>query len=306
MRRRPLTHQKQPVSPYKQILLEFLSGRNNINKVYRKLRQTGLPGLAYKQKTVDAIKYLERAGLVVDVSGLKRHKSGKEQQKELTPLGHELAELIENIGNYDRSYSELKAAYREHFSFQSKPKDNTVLANILRSRRWTEQEIGYYLINQKTWPHGDYGFQYKSPWTIINIVLAKYSILVADYKPNQIAKDIMNKLLLDVIVGHLSSIFENVTTIQRQSMLENATNKTFNDISDVNGIFDYHFMNKHVEDVLLATFSVLKPPREKIVKEIKQINYAIPISESFENNEKTINHHRQMIGLLEKVLAKLP
>jgi hypothetical protein len=65
-------------------------------------------------------------------------------------------------------------------------------------------------------------------------------------------------------------------------------------------------MNKHVEDVLLATFSVLKPPREKIVKEIKQINYAIPISESFENNEKTINHHRQMIGLLEKVLAKLP
>jgi hypothetical protein len=89
-------------------------------------------------------------------------------------------------------------------------------------------------------------------------------------------------------------------------MLENATIKTFNDISYVNGIFNYHFMNKHVEDVLLATFCVLKPPREKIVKEVKQINHTIPICEGFEGNEKTINHHRQMIGLLEKVLTKLP
>jgi hypothetical protein len=141
---------------------------------------------------------------------------------------------------------------------------------------------------------------------IINIVLAKYSILLANYNPNQIAKDIMNKLLLDIIVEHLSSIFENVTTIQGQSMLENATYKTFNDINDVSGIFNYHFMNKYVEDVLLATFCLLKPPKDKIVKRIKEINSAIPISESFEGNEKTINHHRQEIGLLEKVLTKLP
>jgi hypothetical protein len=171
---------------------------------------------------------------------------------------------------------------------------------------WREDEIGYYLIDHKYWPHGDYGFQYKSPWMIINIVLAKYSILLANYNPNQIAKDIMNKLLLDIIVEHLSSIFENVTTIQGQSMLENATYKTFNDINDVSGIFNYHFMNKYVEDVLLATFCLLKPPKDKIVKRIKEINSAIPISESFEGNEKTINHHRQEIGLLEKVLTKLP
>jgi hypothetical protein len=142
---------------------------------------------------------------------------------------------------------------------------------------------------------------------IINILLAKYSILLADYNPNQIAKDIINKLLLDIIVDHLTSIFENVTTIQGQSMLENATNKTFNDINDVSGIFNYHFMNKYVEDVLLATFCLLKPPKERIEKTIKETkNFALPISESFEGNEQTINHHREVIGLLEKVLNKLP
>jgi hypothetical protein len=141
MKRRPQIQIKQPVSPYKQILLEFLNGRSNVNAIYRKLQQTGLRGLAYKQKTVDAIKYLEQAGFVNDVSGLKRHKSGKEQPKELSVLGRELAELMKSIEDYDRSYSELKAEYRKHFSFQSKPKDDTILKNILRSRGWKEDEI---------------------------------------------------------------------------------------------------------------------------------------------------------------------
>jgi hypothetical protein len=123
MRRRPLVQVRQPVSPYKQILLEFLNGRSNVNAMYRKLRQTGLHGLAYKQKTVDAINYLEKAAFIADVSGLKRHKSGKEQPKELSVLGRELAELIKGIEDYNRSYSELKVEYRKHFGFHSKPKD---------------------------------------------------------------------------------------------------------------------------------------------------------------------------------------
>lgn len=306
MKRRPLAQTKQTVSPYKQILLEFLHGRSNVNAIYRKLRQTGLHGLAYKQKTVQAIKYLEKAEFVKDVSGLKRHKSGKEQSKELSVLGRELAELMKSIEDYDRSYSELKAEYRKYFSFQSKPKDNTILKNILKSRGWREDEIGYYLIARKTWPHGDYGFQYKSPWMIINILLAKYSVLVANHNPNQIAKDIMNKLLLDIIIDHLSSIFENVTAIQGKSMIENITSKTFNDIDDVLGIFSYRFMNKHVEDVLLATFCILKPPRRLIEKRIESLNSSAPVRESFEGNEKTIYHYQQVISLLEKVLTKSP
>ena len=148
-------------------------------------------------------------------------------------------------------------------------------------------------------------FQYKSPWMIVNVLLAKYSTLLANYNSNQIVKDIMNKLLLDIIVENLSSIFENVTTIQGQSMLENATTRTFNDINDVFGIFNYHFMNKHVEDVLLKTCSILKPPRGLVEKRIKSLNSAITISESL-GNEQTVNHHRQVIGLPEKVLIRLP
>jgi hypothetical protein len=236
----------------------------------------------------------------------QRHKSGKEQPKELSVLGRELAELMKSIEDYDRSFAELKAEYRRHFSFQSKPKDNAILKNILKSRGWKEDEIGYYLIVHKNWPQGDHGFQYKSPWMIINILLARYSTLLADYKPNQIAKDIMNKLLLDIIVEHLSCIFDNITTIQRQSMLESATSKTFNDIDDVIGIFNYRFMNKHVEDVLVATLSVLKPPRRLIEKRIESLNSSAPIREGFEGNEETICHYRQVIGLLEKILTSLP
>jgi hypothetical protein len=56
--------------------------------------------------------------------------------------------------------------------------------------------------------------QYKSPWMVINILLANYSILIDDYKPNQTAKDIMNKLLIDIIIDQLFSILESLTTIQ--------------------------------------------------------------------------------------------
>src|SRR6266496_6820288 len=100
MRRRPLSRTKKPISPFKHILLVLLDGRSTENAIYRQLVQTGLPGLAYKQKIVHAIKYLEKGGFVVDISGLKRHKKGKEQPKELTAIGRELAELIYSIDQY--------------------------------------------------------------------------------------------------------------------------------------------------------------------------------------------------------------
>jgi hypothetical protein len=35
------------------------------------------------------------------------------------------------------------------------------------------------------------------------------------------------------------------------------------------GLFKYHFVNEYVEDVMLATFSILNPTREIMMKKLK-------------------------------------
>lgn len=230
MKYKPVTHKLKPphqvVNHAKHVLLLLLDGGKGTNEIFLKGRQTGLT--SYKRDVLDAIKTLQQAELIDEIPDPDH---SQRRIKQLTPLGKELTKLMENIESYNKSYWELYDVMVKNFGINwSNIKDDFVLANILRDKKWTEDEIAEFIIIDKYKPRAIHEFQCNCPWPIILTVLAKYSVLVDDYKPNQIAKIIMNKFIIDIVTEQLSSILENVTVLKRESMLENITNNIIRDV----------------------------------------------------------------------------
>lgn len=309
MRRRPLTRAKEPISPYKQILLGLLCGRSNVNSIYRKLRQTGLHGLSYKQKTVDAIKYLEKAGFVADVSGLKRHRSGKEQPKELTVLGRELAELMDNIDQYYRSFSTLTDAIGRNFGviymdpqyyviqddgipitkIQQSGEQNTVLRNILRSKGWPGEAIDrsdeLYLETLEL-------RELLSPESIFNMVAIRYASIISKFNLDErvdqiLKKDIMHEIITNIISEHVSFMFKEMDKLnclfQTNGLDTQVTIDAF-----INGFVEHQlnlttdlmyrqrrlhatFIEKEMIDTLVSVISISKPSQRYVEDKIESI-----------------------------------
>lgn len=309
MRRRPLTLLKQPVSPYKQILLELLHGRSNVNSVYRKLRQTGLRGLAYKQKTLDAIKYLEKAGFIADVSGLKRHRSGKEQPKELTALGRELAQLMCSIDQYYLSFSKLTDMIRQTFgvpymypkyqdivtpeipmtNIQEVRKQNTVLRNILRSKGWSSKAID----QSSELYHKALGLRgILSPELILSIVTTRYAFIISkfnlDDKVDQtIKRDILNEIITNSFSEYVSFMFKEmdklnalyrINRFDTQFTIDTVINRVVENelslsIDAINGeeYLDNPFIEKEAIDLLASAVYISRPNPQYIEKRIESL-----------------------------------
>ena len=73
---------------------------------------------------------------------------------------------MDNIESYNKSYSELKYAIRENFSFNwSNIQDDSVLRNILRDRKWAEDDISRFINVDKHWVTAVHNFVSTSPYT---------------------------------------------------------------------------------------------------------------------------------------------
>jgi RNA polymerase Rpb2, domain 6 len=77
----------------------------------------------------------------------------------------------------------------------------------------------FFIIIDRYRPHSVRQFESNSPWWIIYILLAKYSMLTVDYKRNQTAKIILNQIIIDIMTEQLFFILENVKTVRGESML---------------------------------------------------------------------------------------
>jgi hypothetical protein len=306
MRRRPLTKPRETVSPYKQILLELLDGKRNVNYIYKRLRQTGLRGLAYKQKILHAIKYLEKAGFVVDVSDLKRHKSGVEQFKELTVLGKELAELMNSIDLYYSSFSRLTDIIVQVFgvpylcpdslafevsNMQEIDQKNFVVRNTLRGKGWSSEAIdraGYIYqgaLNQR--------MMYSPDW-IFNIVMMRYAAIISRSSVNDndevdqvLKKDILNGIITNAISGYISYMFKEMDRLNSLYQT-NRLDKRFTIDAAISDFIEWMlkitgmvgsgeyldkgynmFIEKEALDTLASIVSIAKPRSEYVDKEIE-------------------------------------
>jgi DNA-binding HxlR family transcriptional regulator len=304
MKYKPVLGKSKPahqiVNHAKHILPLLLDGGKGSNEIFLKGQQTGLT--SFKHDVLDAIKTLQEAELI-DETPDPAHS--QKRNKHLTPLGKELAELINNIATYNKLYSELKDAIIRNFSFDwSNIKDDSVLRNILRGRGWAEEEIARFIDVDKRWGTAAHDFASTSPWSVIRILLAKYSMIISDYKPNQIAKSTVDKFIIDFMTEQLFLILDNVTNMQRRSMLYDTTSYIVADIRKqitfLGNLFqDYSFMDRYIENVILATFIILEPDRELIKRERDFFKF---------NVKDNLRPQTPQIfaSLLDKVLTKLP
>lgn len=305
MKYKPVVQKNKPadkiVKHAKHILPLLLDGGKGSNEILLKGRQTGLT--SYKKDVLDTIKTLQKAELIDEIADPTHSQRLIER---LTPLGRQLAELMRNIKSYNKSYSELKDAIRSNFSFDwSNIKDDSVLKNILRHRRWADYDISRFVDIDKRWGTAPHDFAYTSPWSVLRILLAKYSMLISDYKPNQIAKSVVDKLIIDLMTEQLYSILDNVTNMQRRSMLYDTTNYIVGDIQKQivglggNLFYHYRFMDGYIENVIVTTFTILGPDRE-LIKQVRDF-YKINVKDHLRPDNPQI-----YASLLDKILTKLP
>src|SRR5215212_3859958 len=94
----------------KHILPLLLDGGKGSNEIFSKGQQTGLT--SYKHDVLDTIKTLQEAELIDEIPDPSH---SQRRIKNLTPLGKELAEMINNIWSYNKSFSDLKDAIIRNF-----------------------------------------------------------------------------------------------------------------------------------------------------------------------------------------------
>lgn len=339
MKRRPLYRRRQPTSPFKYILLVILGGRSPRNTIYRRLRQTGLYGLAYKQKIVHAIRTLEKCGLIVDVSGLKRHRSGKEQPVELTAAGRELAELMSSIDHYCTSFSKLTNSITESFSvpyIAGTNKDlhetleipitktqgvdeqkNKVLRSILRNKGWPEEIIDKCSeLYRKTLVLR----HLLSPEAVLSIVIMRYISILSRSKLNDeldetVKRDIIKEIIMNAISEYLSFMFEEMQKfnllLQRNGIKTVSTiDIILSDlIEEALGLtigyisneehLNNIFIEKEAINTLASIISISKPNQQYIDKEIKAIRTLQGV-EVGEFNNSFVIHEGKILALFEE------
>jgi hypothetical protein len=145
-------HKMRPVLqliPHCSYILQMLFSKNqnkkvNVNEIDRHLYQIGKDtkqtGLRYKLNTLDAIKLMQKAGIIT-----KSKDSNHTQTEfiELEPLGREFGQLLESRNNFHIAYSQLREKIKDNFNL-SKRNHEKVRENLLRIKGWTDEEISSY------------------------------------------------------------------------------------------------------------------------------------------------------------------
>jgi hypothetical protein len=211
------------------------------------VKQTGLPGSGYKKKILEAIDYLEDTGFIADVSGYKRYKYGKKQTKQLTsPLGREMAELIDSTEEYYKSFSELVKAIKEKLyiipptSFVSKE----IVKYILGPRGG---DIKLRLFTQSPYVRATKLRIRVSPAHFFNTIVARYFLIMSKTVLTErdiVKKDILNGIIMNAISKHLLFFTQEVNDL--------------NYITDEKITVDSAF-NGPIEDTIKDTFEGIVP-----------------------------------------------
>jgi DNA-binding HxlR family transcriptional regulator len=268
MKNKPVRHRlksiNQLIDHCKQILLMVLDGEKNVNAIFREVQQTKQQtGLSsYKRDVLDGIKMLQQAGLIREISDLA-HK--QKQVKQLTPLGQELAELMDSIDRYNKAYSKLRKARKEHFNTTAsgyiyRPERGSVKVNrsALLSKGMTHLEIDSIYDCAK----GIGLLEYESASYVNNILLFRCASMLPEL--NKTGKAILNRIITDTIASHLEVILSNIEDDDPPPIIGEFGNHTALIMGLPAGISKYpiftnRLINKESKEILTSMFSLLKP-----------------------------------------------
>jgi DNA-binding HxlR family transcriptional regulator len=288
----------KPVSTYLAILRSIEPSRLNVNKIYR---QTGL---SFKQAVTQAIKELEKDGLVTRIKN-KTHTQMEYIQ--LTELGRELADIAMSFEQYKKSLVELVNKESEQFDIPKSINQDS-LKSMLKNRGWSEEEIFWYEESES----GVSYVMFTCDGDIIDILLKRYALRLYKFNISTIARAIMDSVLIDATRLRLSYVLENIE-YYRSKGIQPYTEIADQELSNIAGI-TYSFprvIYEQVKNALISYLLLLKPPKELIIDKIQKVKEKMESAEEYtreqakEERRWYVGHFRCLLDAYQEYLTKL-
>ena len=151
------------------------------------------------------------------------------QQKhnlELTSIGTELSQLIYYLDEYEQVNKELKAKINNHFADGMINLKPAVLQHMLQKKGWQFQEIKEFdrLTEEVLF------LETQLPLVLFNTILARYLKMIYYYPLNDLAKEILRKIIIDSITKYTLDRLDGILADQINSnnlVKNNAFNTTY-------------------------------------------------------------------------------
>jgi DNA-binding HxlR family transcriptional regulator len=241
-------------------ILRLLSkGQTNVNEI---IRQTS----SDRTYIITLIKTLQREKLI------ERVQTPAKQVKilSLSNLGRELVDLLDNIIQYNKSYSELRKTTKE--SLDIIYSDENDLKSKLTSKGWNEQDIDhytYYLTNSAS-------LQYECHSKFINVLGIRYGTIISEFKPGKTARIILDEIMSEAFSGQFSLMLEYL--FDSNNPYFPAIKKLFASLED---LLEYSnkFIDRETKNIVKSLFSLLDPPNKHIVNELETLKGTLRLLE---------------------------
>jgi hypothetical protein len=197
------------------VLKILFDGNKSRNQIFNALRKSE-PKISYqsdKSTVLCAIKYLEKFELVKEsvgnrlpIKSRRRYTRKQIHNLELTQIGTELSQLIYYLDEYSLTYNKLKEKINHHFADGMINLKPTLLRSRLRRKEWQYQEINEYdkLIE------GVLFLETHLPLVLFNVLLSKYLKIIYSYSLNDLAKEILKKVIIDSITQYILNRLEGI------------------------------------------------------------------------------------------------
>jgi DNA-binding HxlR family transcriptional regulator len=279
---------------------------------------------------IKTLRTLEK-GRFIETINSKSHKQKK--VKQLSQLGQELANLIICIQNFNEEYDRLAQLINEYKKLdeeieklketekENKPspflkrnplefvprkhKNSEILLKELKNKGWIDEEISYYNECQEGLYYTDI-FLHEGT---IKILLHKFLSILDNFDLNDVAREIINRIIIQIFQTQLSDIVTNIHA-RYTNYLKSKYKKDIIDYSRYYPNFKYEPLDyidklrfafslpvmERVKKVMLSYLNLLKLPKDIIISKLKSITLAIEDAPIYAINDDEISREDMIIG----------
>jgi len=242
---------------------------------------------------------------------------------QITDLGREFIHLVDRIKEYNEAFVKFERCRIENIDMVD---DGDPSPSILRSRGWSEEEIDRY---DETW-YSTYKMRDFFVRNIFNALISRFTTIITNTGDNEIAKDLLTKIVTDQIAHLLSTLSTGYSQdkMNRAEPMHRVSQDLASPIEEDIAEFyhnpDYflhnHLINNNLKDVIVSLLHLLylsSPEDEIHVKRmistlIHDLRYSIlQLEQERPTNTRAKNKHsvdlkgdKELLDILERLLRK--
>ena len=209
----------------------------------------------------------------------------------------EIVKLIDDIGNHKTAYSHLKKQIKIHFDISEgnvTMLSRSQLRYKLEQVGWKSDEVPRY----HEWLTQVFHLEYYSYFAIFSALNARYASLIFQYNPDNLGKEILNKLIIDALRDRLLVRSEGVLS---EKVLPTTKEQMFHTLlAQLAGSTQAYFLN-YAPPVRLNRF--IQESTENTIKSLYHILSPPPgyLKWAFESPAKVDQKVKQQLEYLERL-----